>query len=146
MKWDVPLDEVWDTYKTLSEEAIEEGAEIIIWPETAIPVTYTFEKNLHKEIQEWAKVPIIFGTNTCDTQSDPLSYHNSAVCIYPGRSATEPLSIYNKRHLVPWGEYIPLENLLPFVKKIVEGGGGEVDFPEEQKPKFLIWMKLRREF
>ena len=134
LKWEVPLEDVWNTYRELSEESIKEGSEILIWPETAVPATYNYVPELHKEIQEWISVPLILGSNSVvenyiDTDLDgiehlEIEYYNSAFFLEPNKSTTAPLEIYSKRHLVPWGEYVPLAEIFPWVDKIVEGAGG----------------------
>ena len=41
---------------------------------------------------------------------------NSVIMLSPGTDAVE---VYDKIHLVPFGEYVPLGNLFPFIKKLV---------------------------
>jgi apolipoprotein N-acyltransferase len=45
---------------------------------------------------------------------------NSAVLLSPDGNV---LSVYDKIHLVPYGEYVPLRKLFPFVNRLVEGIG-----------------------
>lgn len=82
-------------------------ADLIIWPETAIPA-FAHQINdyldLMREQAVAANTPLITGLATQDDTSD--AYYNSLLVIGGHKD------IYNKRHLVPFGEYLPLEFLV----------------------------------
>jgi len=75
-------------------------------------------------------------------RDDEVDYYNSAFFIHPlGKVAGR----YDKVHLVPYGEYVPLKQWLPFVDKIVEqvgdfktGAAGEVLVSEDYRLGVLI--------
>src|SRR5262249_1848109 len=52
--------------------------------------------------------------------SKPPLYYNSAFLIKPDGTTA---AVYRKMHLVPFGEYVPLKNLLFFVAPLVEAAG-----------------------
>ena len=87
-------------------------ADLIIWPETAIPA-FANQLNDYLDLMRKQSIstntPLITGLATRDTDSD--AYYNSLLVI----GAHE--DIYHKRHLVPFGEYLPLESLIgPFLR------------------------------
>ena len=83
------------------------GADIIIWPEAAIPTT---PKNVWKfldRLDQQAKVnqtALIAGIPTY--HSSKRLFFNSVIALGANRGQ------YNKTRLVPFGEYIPVESLL----------------------------------
>ncbi len=89
--------------------------EIIIWPETSLPGILWESPELVEEIKKTAKslqVPIMIGVITQDGEK----YYNSAVLI----SAEGVIKgRYNKIHLVPFGEYLPLRPLLGFINQFI---------------------------
>lgn len=83
------------------------GNDLIIWPETAIPGFYEAFRTFLSELQHDAissQTDLLIGVPTKKTQ--PVRFHNSLVVV-----GAEP-SFYHKRHLVPFGEYLPLEPIL----------------------------------
>jgi len=86
-------------------------ADMVIWPETAIPAFTDQLPDYIDALREQAialDTPLIAGLATRD-QGDGR-YYNSLLAI----GAHE--DIYHKRHLVPFGEYLPLKALLqPFL-------------------------------
>ncbi|MAH73044.1 MAG: apolipoprotein N-acyltransferase [Cellvibrionales bacterium TMED49] len=80
---------------------------LIIWPEAAVPTIAQNANLFLSKIDRLAKetnTTLITGIPTYDPNT--LNYHNSALALggEPGQ--------YNKTKLVPFGEYVPLENLL----------------------------------
>jgi apolipoprotein N-acyltransferase len=120
-------------YGELSREAREKGARLIVWPETAAPFLYIWERALSREVDRIAtegKVPLIFGS-VWFSPSEGGRYYNSVFYLDPGGV---PQGRYDKRHLVPFGEYVPLKSLLFFVRKMTEGGA---DFSAGTRPRLF---------
>ncbi len=96
---------------------------LFIWPEGVFS-GYSYEEILlfKKLISEnfSKKHLIIFGTNTLDSTSG--DFYNSMIII---NNNFEVVQTYNKRKLVPFGEFLPFENLFKLIglKKITEGHG-----------------------
>jgi apolipoprotein N-acyltransferase len=67
-------------------------------------------------------VPMLVGTNLYDHQPTSLEKYNSAILFEP-TVATH--SLYHKMHLVPFGEYIPFIETVPWLKLLTPYRGGK---------------------
>ena len=91
-------------YASLSET----GAELVIWPETAVPALYSDVADWEREFS--AKMAAA-GTTVMSggfTSNDDYSKFYNSIKVLDG---TEE-QLYVKRHLVPFGEYIPLRSIM----------------------------------
>jgi len=124
-------DEKWDeafkimTIKKYVQMTQQSGkpADLIIWPETAMPFIFDQEIYANKYIKALpadVNAAILFGTISKD-KSD--GFRNSAYVI--GKTG-DTIGVYNKVHLVPFGEYTPLLTYIPFLEKLTATGGGFV--------------------
>jgi len=133
-KWDPAYQrETLAIYGRLSGEARSGGAEVIVWPETAAPFFYGWEPELNPLVDNVAAangVPILFGAPWYDPSAGG-KYYNSVFQIDRDGVAR---GRYDKRHLVPFGEYIPLRNILFFMKKLTVG---ETDFTPGTGPSLF---------
>jgi apolipoprotein N-acyltransferase len=120
-KWDLKFQqEVIDTHKRLSIKALQDSPDIIIWPESAVPFIFNYDKTLAKEtvaFQRQLGTYLLFGSVMA---KDKSKLSNSAVLLSP---EGDTVSVYDKMHLVPYGEYVPLKDLFPFVSKMVTAIG-----------------------
>ncbi len=124
-KWDVSSrSEIIDTYKRLTIEASTESPDLIVWPETAVPFAFGYDELLTADIIEFQKTldtHLIFGSiMTKDVIDGEYQLSNSVVLMSPDG---EVVSTYDKIHMVPYGEYVPLRKFFPFVEKLVVGIG-----------------------
>ena len=132
LKWEPSAREfIMDKYLTLSAEAIRVRPDFIIWPEAAVPVPLEESSDYYERLISFVKetnIPILLGAVTA---RDNL-YYNSALLLSEDPGAIKK---YDKLHLVPFGEYIPLRNLLRFLETVVPIG----DFaPGERYTLFKI--------
>jgi len=95
---------------------------LVIWPETAVPFYFLNDGRLTPRLFDLAEKTgayLLFGSPAFGDQGGRRHYFNRAYLLSPeGR-----ISFYDKVHLVPFGEYIPLKRLLPFVNRMVESIG-----------------------
>lgn len=123
IKWEESYrEEVISTYLSLSRAAASEGAELIVWPETAMPFYYQVEPDIAERLKKMVreeKVHLVFGSPAFDIKGSDLLLYNRAYHISP-EGAEE---YYDKIKLVPFGEYVPFQGLIPFVERIVPGVG-----------------------
>lgn len=111
-----------------------ENVTAVIWPETAVP--YLLERN--PQLRQWlgAAVPpdalLITGAIRGEpTEGNVDREYNSAEFLDHDGNL---LGSYDKFHLVPLGEYVPLRSAFPFINKITPG---DVDFTEGPGPRTL---------
>lgn len=123
-KWDPAfLRETVDRYQALTRERADQPLDLIVWPEAAMP--FFFERDLaHREellaFVAGQATPLLFGSPAVDTVNGRPSLYNSAYLVTANGTVA---GRYDKLHLVPFGEYVPLERLLFFVNKMVDGIG-----------------------
>ncbi len=124
-KWDRDHQrEVIDTYKNLTLAAATEKPDLVVWPESALPFLFGYDEELTNEITDLQKqinTHMLIGSvlvKGSDKGKSLLS--NSVIMLSPG---TDAIEVYDKIHLVPFGEYVPMGNLFPFVKKLVTAVG-----------------------
>ncbi len=88
---------------------------IFIWPEGVLPSTYMSNINSYKEIfiKNFDKDHfILLGLNRKDILNGKTEYYNSiAVIDYQSNI----IDYYDKKKLVPFGEFLPLENVLSLI-------------------------------
>ncbi len=120
-KWDPSYQQaVINQYRDLSFSAARERPELIVWPETAVPFFYRTDKELTAymvSFEQQLNSYLLFGSVLAKDRSDmPKSaatrYTNSALLLDKNGTITY---IYDKIHLVPFGEFLPLRPLLSFV-------------------------------
>jgi len=130
-KWDSAYQrEVFETYKDLSQATSTIAPSLIVWPETAVPFYFDSDTVFTQELidfQQRLKTYLLFGSirvreSSTETGSKNI-LTNSAVLLAPDG---KPTFIYDKIHLVPFGEYVPFRKLLFFVDKLVVGIGDYV--------------------
>jgi apolipoprotein N-acyltransferase len=114
-----------DRYAELTRRV--QGARLIIWPETAAPFFFLRTPDLAARVEAIAKdsgAYLLFGSPAWELTSQGERYFNRAYLLNPeGRT----IGSYDKAHLVPYGEYVPLRRYFPFIGKMVPMVG---DFAE----------------
>jgi apolipoprotein N-acyltransferase len=91
--------------------------DLIVWPENASDLDPTSDKEISKRIDsilEEAQVPLLIGAVT----QSPQGPENVSILYEYGRGE---VSRYQKRDLVPFGEYIPLRSFVKNLSSLVDG-------------------------
>ena len=115
MKWDQSKHGyIMEKYLQMSQS--HQDADIIVWPETAIPTYYslvkdTFINKVGKSAYE-NNVDYLIGVFTYNPENAEV--YNSVMTLGNG------LGFYRKKHLVPFGEYLPFRGLLSFLDNYIQ--------------------------
>lgn len=120
LKWDEGFrEEVMKRLTGLSMEMKSLSLDVLIWPESSVPLEWGQDENFDLRVMEVPRsmeAPLLFGT----VFSDEKGIYNGAVLLDEKGSMS---GSYKKNHLVPFGEYVPMEKLLFFASPIVESVG-----------------------
>lgn len=125
-----------DIYSSLSRQAISKAkADLVVWPESAAPFFFQEDSpasrqivSLARELDTW----MLFGSPATEQREKRTVYLNSAFLL---DKSGKTVGRTDKIHLVPFGEYVPLAPMLPFVNKLVHGIG---DFAPGREIKPLM--------
>lgn len=137
-KWDEAFRETTiQTYENLSFGAVQAGKlDLIVWPESAMPFVYGFLPDLTMRIDgiiNELEVPVLFGAIGVTGTGKDARFLNKAYLIEPDGII---VGDYAKEHLVPFGEYVPLQPILFFVHKLVPTAG---DFVPGRSSGVISW-------
>ncbi len=110
-------------YEALTRRAAQQGAKLVLWPETAVPGSPDYSDELADRLGELAReagVTLVVGAVGVEpVAGGALRYYDSAFVIPADGTFADR---YDKTHLVPFGEYVPLRDLLGrFVSAIARG-------------------------
>ena len=114
----------------LSELALATKPDVLVWPEAALPELNEESFRAITNLVARHQVFMVFGaddyelkpgTPSGSNRPSDYAFYNSALLLSPEGKV---LATYRKRHLVMFGEYIPLADSLPFLKWFtpIEGG------------------------
>jgi apolipoprotein N-acyltransferase len=113
----------------LSEQAMGSHPDLMVWPEAAVPNLLRYEPESLQAVQRLATghgVWMVLGADDAvsrhsDGPKPEFDFFNSAFLMDP---KGELASVYRKRKLVIFGEYIPLVRWLPFLRYFTPIGDG----------------------
>jgi apolipoprotein N-acyltransferase len=138
-KWDPSFQrQTTVKYRDLSLKAAKDGAELIIWPETATPFYLYHDAELTDIVLQGVKAAhtyFIIGSPSAEPIANQFLYYNRAYLLTPQAAV---IGKYDKVHLVPFGEYVPLKRWLPFLDKMVAQVG---DFAAGRQGNTLVWKE-----
>lgn len=99
----------------MSIQNLPADTDYIVWAETALPYRVYKNSGAMAKIMEAipSEIPLITGA----LRYEGKKVYNSALIIDNG----DIVDHYDKSHLVPFGEYTPLHDILPFLEKFTAG-------------------------
>jgi apolipoprotein N-acyltransferase len=122
VKWD-PADapHIEDTLRRLTGEAAASLPDLILWPESSTPGAVVGDPAMQAFVDSAAaraRVPLLVGSMAIiGTDAAGSKAFDAAFVVTPDRGVQT--AFYAKRHLVPFGEYVPLRPLLGWISKFV---------------------------
>lgn len=137
VKWDTRYQAASvEKYLALTRKAEKDAPDLVVWPETATPFYFLQDAALSNRILEGIQdygSDFMIGSPAYEHENGRVEYFNSAYLI---DSKGTVFGRYDKAHLVPYGEYVPLKKWMPFVGKMVEHVG---DFTPGEKGAVIEW-------
>ena len=119
---------IFTTYIAMTRDAVRRGAQFVVWPESATP--FTFEEDLAGQEQLRAlarevRVPILFGSDQSARVGGQEAHYNAAFALAADGTTA---AVYRKIHLVPFGEFVPMADMLTFFPPLVQSLAGFAPF------------------
>ena len=109
----------FDTYTGMTLDAAADGANLVIWPETATPFYLLHQLNRLREVKDIVDsldINILTGTPLYETVGHrEYIYFNGAVLLSP---QTDSIPVYEKNKLVPMSERIPFSGRFKILREV----------------------------
>jgi apolipoprotein N-acyltransferase len=125
VKWKQSKEETTKVYYDLAQKTVDEGAELIIMPETSLPYWQWKHKKLNKNIREFATRFDRYALVAYPMKARPINpgaerktnKHNVATLLDP---KGKQLGTAFKHKLVPFGEYLPFPDQVLWLKNTLK--------------------------
>lgn len=120
-------------YRKVIDQSLEscQPGSLVVWPESAAwPFLYGRDPWLDRDLASM----VDRGCTVLFNSSHPIgdSFYNSAFLL----SASGPVARYDKRHLVPFGEYVPFRGVFGWMDKLARNAG---EFRPADQTTLLPW-------
>ncbi|MGQ9920799.1 MAG: apolipoprotein N-acyltransferase [Desulfobacca sp.] len=129
-KWDPAYQqETIKIYRELTLSSRSQEPRLVVWPETAAPFFFLRDQKLTPLVTAVAQESgsyLLFGSPAFESGPDGESFFNRAYLLDQDGAI---VGYYDKAHLVPYGEYVPLRRFFPFIGKMVPMVGDFVEGP-----------------
>lgn len=139
VKWDPAFEKhITDTYLRLSDQAIAMKPDLLIWPEAATPRPLFDNKDIKDNVIALLgrlRTNFLLGT----VRFQGAAAFNSAVLLHGDGG----LLVYDKQHLVPFGEYVPFRRTFPLFAWLV---GDEVPSDFDTGTDAVVMQLSRKPF
>jgi len=120
-KWAPALaGDIFNRYLRLTRQAVAQGAQLVIWPESATPFYFgpDPETETLRTLARESGVSMLIGSDQWERpRAGPPKIYNAAFMI--GRDGSTG-GVYRKVHLVPFGEFVPMKDVLFFAGPLVQ--------------------------
>ena len=116
--------EIVDKYETLTMSTVKDSPDLIIWPETSVPGFLQTEPELSERIAGIAKSAhtlLLVGYPRQELHNEDMYFNSAALFDRYGKIT----AVYDKIHLVPFGEFSPAKKLFSFVEKFTKATIGD---------------------
>jgi len=124
MKWNPAYQiKTLNIYERLTRTTRPFKPNLVVWPETALPFFFQDHRILSPRVADITTTlgaDLIFGSPAYKEEKGAVNYYNRA---YSLTSDGRVSGFYDKVHLVPFGEYVPIKRFLPFVHRLVQAAG-----------------------
>lgn len=120
-KWQAARrDEILERHLTLTRQALAGGARLVLWPESSTVEQIALSAPLQAQLRQLLRPAGGHALVGSVYRLPAGGYTNAAFLVHPEDGLGER---YDKVHLVPFGETVPLRQILFFVKPLVEAVG-----------------------
>ena len=100
----------------MSAATLAKEPDLVIWPESAYPYALSSrEQSLFLPAELTNDVPWLIGGMAYEDRDDGRRLFNSTWLVAPGQRV---VGRYDKRVLLAFGEYVPMQRYLPFLGRI----------------------------
>ena len=108
----------YDELFQMTGEACDSPSSLVVWPESAgWPYSYSRDESFRQDVESFAleRCPVLLNSSIHVEAGD----RNSVLLV----TDSGVVGRYDKYHLVPFGEYVPLSRWLPFLRQIARNAG-----------------------
>ncbi len=123
-KWsEEAIQDNFNRIRSATVKAITESRpDLVVWPETVVSDFVRYDGTARDLVDEMlaGATPLLVGSMDYDESGAGPNYYNGSFLFMPDGAQPQ---FYHKQHLVLFGEYIPFEGIIPFIRSLtpIEG-------------------------